>query len=120
MPNHAYLIIAINRSGKTTPGAEFSSGVRYKYGLLSKMIKALKHELTRQLKNEGKEHVKWQRSFYDHIMRDERTYLRIKEYMANNPVEWGLDAENIKVNGDSGKYYKKLFEDDKEIKPSGA
>jgi REP element-mobilizing transposase RayT len=28
----------------------------------------------------------WQRNYYEHIIRDEQSYLAISEYIANNPV----------------------------------
>ena len=33
----------------------------------------------------------WQRSYYDHIIRDEADYLRIAEYIQNNPARWRED-----------------------------
>ncbi len=36
----------------------------------------------------------WQRSFYDHIIRDEEDMNRIREYIRDNPAKWTLDEEN--------------------------
>ena len=36
----------------------------------------------------------WQRSFYDHIIRDDKDYERIAEYIENNPIMWELDKLN--------------------------
>jgi len=33
----------------------------------------------------------WQRNYYDHIIRNTTTYLRIAEYIKNNPVNWEGD-----------------------------
>jgi hypothetical protein len=33
----------------------------------------------------------WQRSFYDHIIRDEQSYQNIANYIVNNPANWGSD-----------------------------
>ena len=33
----------------------------------------------------------FQRSFYDHIISDEKDYLRICEYIENNPAKWAED-----------------------------
>jgi len=52
----------------------------------------------------------WQRSFYDHIIRTDRTLDNIREYISTNPAKWELDAENRKNNMDKEKYYKKLYE----------
>ena len=36
----------------------------------------------------------WQRSFYDHIIRDDEDMNRIREYIRDNPAKWTLDEEN--------------------------
>ena len=36
----------------------------------------------------------WQRSFYDHVIRDDDELNRIREYIQNNPFQWALDEEN--------------------------
>ena len=33
----------------------------------------------------------WQRSFYDHVVRDEQDLQYIREYIVNNPIKWNLD-----------------------------
>lgn len=35
--------------------------------------------------------LRWQRNYYDHIIRDEKSYLNIVEYIKNNPIKWELD-----------------------------
>jgi REP element-mobilizing transposase RayT len=37
----------------------------------------------------------WQRSFYDHVIRNERSLNEIREYILANPVNRELDIENI-------------------------
>ena len=36
----------------------------------------------------------WQRSFYEHIVRDERGLDSVREYILNNPAKWSADREN--------------------------
>jgi REP element-mobilizing transposase RayT len=36
----------------------------------------------------------WQRSFYDHVIRNDKDLIRVQEYIVNNPVAWALDEEN--------------------------
>jgi putative transposase len=36
----------------------------------------------------------WQRNYYEHIIRDEASLHAIREYIANNPLQWALDREN--------------------------
>src|SRR4030042_958467 len=41
----------------------------------------------------------WQRSFYDHVIRDEESLNRIREYISTNPQRWELDRENPRSKG---------------------
>jgi hypothetical protein len=36
----------------------------------------------------------WQRNYYEHIIRNEESLNHIREYIANNPMQWELDREN--------------------------
>jgi REP element-mobilizing transposase RayT len=36
----------------------------------------------------------WQNRFYDHIIRDEKSLQRIREYIVNNPMNWQTDEQN--------------------------
>ncbi len=36
----------------------------------------------------------WQRNYYEHIIRDEVSLNRIREYIVNNPLQWDIDPEN--------------------------
>jgi len=33
----------------------------------------------------------WQKSFYDHVIRNEQDYARIQTYILNNPARWKID-----------------------------
>ncbi len=37
----------------------------------------------------------WQRNYYEHIIRNEQSYLRIAEYIINNPTQWKEDSYYI-------------------------
>ncbi|MEW6261078.1 MAG: hypothetical protein AB1547_14385 [Thermodesulfobacteriota bacterium] len=36
----------------------------------------------------------WQPNDYEHILRDEESFNKIREYIMNNPQKWELDREN--------------------------
>ncbi len=36
----------------------------------------------------------WQRSYYEHIVRDDRSLERVREYVSANPANWSHDREN--------------------------
>ena len=74
MPNHVHLILTI-QNGRT----QFAPTV-------SRIVKQFKGTITKQLG-----FGIWQKSFYDHIIRDEEDYLRIWEYIDNNPAKWAED-----------------------------
>ena len=38
----------------------------------------------------------WQCSFYEHVIRDDKEYLEIGEYIFHNPAKWESDGENPK------------------------
>ncbi len=56
----------------------------------------------------------WQPRFYDHIIRDEKSYGRISNYIINNPLKWNKDKfykndnntvmEPLSKYGNSGNY----------------
>lgn len=39
----------------------------------------------------------WQRNYYEHIIRNEESLNQIRQYIANNPLQWALDRENPDV-----------------------
>jgi hypothetical protein len=36
----------------------------------------------------------WQRSFFEHVIRDEESLFRIRQYIIDNPARWEFDREN--------------------------
>jgi hypothetical protein len=36
----------------------------------------------------------WQRNYYERVIRDEKEWERIWEYIAANPINWAMDREN--------------------------
>ena len=41
----------------------------------------------------------WQRNYYEHVIRDEKSLNRIREYIATNAQRWDLDRENLQAAG---------------------
>jgi putative transposase len=44
----------------------------------------------------------WQRNYYERIIRSEDDLARIREYIANNPLQWALDRENPLSSSQAG------------------
>ena len=75
MPNHVHLIISIQSGGHGDPPLQVYDIVgRFKSFTDSKYYGKL-----------------WQRSFHDHIIRDENDYLKIWNYIDLNPQKWTED-----------------------------
>jgi REP element-mobilizing transposase RayT len=36
----------------------------------------------------------WQRNYYEHVIRDEESLSRIRQYILENPARWAVDREN--------------------------
>jgi len=103
MPNHVHGIIVI-RNGV---GAIHESPLRSKSSasppvdhrrtmLLSKIIGRFKmvsaKEINVRRRTPGQ--PRWQRNYYDHIIRDEEALRRIRQYITDNPAQWEFDREN--------------------------
>jgi len=78
MPNHIHLILEIQNN--ETDGRLIITRT------VSTIIKQLKRHVSRE-----SGFSLWQKSFYDHIIRDEEDYFRIAEYIENNPLKWTED-----------------------------
>ena len=40
----------------------------------------------------------WQRNYYEHIIRDEKSYRNIAEYIINNPLKWKEDDYYVQID----------------------
>ena len=61
---------------------------------LSELIGAFKTTSSKMIHEHGCPAFRWQRSFHDHIIRDERAYQNICRYIINNPQAWWRDRNN--------------------------
>lgn len=65
------------------------------YGLLSKIIKSFKEFTVKNILKKYDDYLfSWQRSFYDHIIRNEQSLNHIREYIKNNPLNWDQDIDH--------------------------
>ena len=90
MPNHVHCVLVLDRTGA---GADMESAPT-----ISDIIQTFKRMSTIEyirLVKAGDvpafDKRVWQRSFYDHVIRDEPDYLRIAEYISENPAKWMED-----------------------------
>ncbi len=91
MPNHLHCIITIQRD---LTGGQPSAPTGQ---TLSSFVSGFKSVVTKRiniLRGAPKKPV-WQRSFYDHVIRNERSLSAIREYISNNPINWEQDIDNL-------------------------
>lgn len=106
MPNHVHGIIIINESDIWVQNID--SDVRVKNiepirvrssfqhvppGSIGSIIRAYKAAVTRECRRAGLVLFRWHQNYYEHIIRGEKDYRRIQEYIQNNPLQWSLKKE---------------------------
>jgi putative transposase len=97
MPNHMHGILIIE--GDMVGNAYMRSLQNRTNMLLSKIIQQYKASVTRKINSlEGGLHFGWQKSFYDHVIRNDRSLDNLRQYIINNSLKWELDIENRKGN----------------------
>jgi len=110
MPNHVHGILVIREHVATLPGrvpvetlpdgvetlhaTSLQSVISPKAGSLSVIIRSYKSAVTKSAGLNGFQEFAWQTRFYDAIIRDEKSFHKIRKYIADNPVKWELDKDN--------------------------
>ncbi|MCF6149966.1 MAG: transposase [Candidatus Kuenenia sp.] len=61
---------------------------------LSSIIRGFKSATTGRIRI-IKRNFSWQERFYDHIIRNEKSLNKIREYILNNPLKWESDKNNL-------------------------
>jgi putative transposase len=92
MPNHIHVIITI-------VGVQNFEPLRHEYQKIipksiGSIIRAFKASVTIWYRENGFKKFKWQRNYFEHIIRNEEDLFRIREYILNNPLQWESDEEN--------------------------
>ena len=82
MPNHFHGILVID------------SESIYKKNNLSSIVGAFKSLTTIKIHKMGLEDFKWQRSFFDRIIRNEKELYHIRKYIVQNPLLWDIEKNN--------------------------
>jgi len=85
MPNHIHIILHIDRENGS-PGASTPTKQ-----LVPEAVGALKRLVSREIG----ENI-FQRSYHDHIIRNQADYLKIWQYIDTNPLKWHDDCFYIK------------------------
>ncbi|MFH0771292.1 MAG: transposase [Candidatus Omnitrophota bacterium] len=92
MPNHIHGIIVIECLVGNGPARSVNENNN-----LSVVIGSYKSAVTKQINQINNVTFKWQKSFYDHVIRNDKSLNSIREYIVSNPLTWG-DDENNPIN----------------------
>ncbi len=111
MPNHIHsIILKMNEPCKDYINnlnlinqipTRFKSGIKnnpmeLKEDTIEKIIRWFKGRVKFEAKHNGFKYFSWQSRFYDHIIRNEKSLNKIRQYIINNPLKWEVDKENPK------------------------
>jgi REP element-mobilizing transposase RayT len=104
MPNHLHGIIIINQLIETLrrnvstndndDNPTTNNQPRLKPNSVGSIIGQFKSVCTKQIREMGFTEFRWQNRFHDHIIRDEESLSRIRQYIIHNPAKWQLDRNN--------------------------
>ena len=89
MPNHVHMIVRISATDARQGPMWASAPTR---GSIPSMIRSWKILVSKELGQSI-----WQRSYYDHVIRDEKDYLRIAQYIEENPAKWCDDTYYVRM-----------------------
>lgn len=103
MPNHFHGVLVIVGNGRDRSLQKIKS--------LSELMGAFKTTSSKLIHGLGLLDFRWQKSFYDHVIRSERTLENIRAYIQNNPLRWNRDWENKPPSFQDKAGLKKYYDD---------
>ena len=99
MPNHLHAILAVappETDASSLAPASDNARLRRPAHSLGSFVGGFKSATTRRINQaRGTPGAKvWQRNYYEHIIRNDRSLEQIRAYIETNPLRWELDREN--------------------------
>ena len=110
MPNHIHILIEIKwveTTGRVRmhshPTAQDKSSWVFderwalwlRWNNISSVMRGLKASITKNIRKQFNDYeFKWQRSFYDVIIKNEEQLNKTRLYIEQNPLKWHLDVNN--------------------------
>jgi REP element-mobilizing transposase RayT len=102
MPNHVHGIVSIRDEGRGKARLAPTTGTfgRPVVASLPTIIGAFKSASTKRINEmRGTPGAPlWQRNYFEHVIRNEAEWGRVREYIALNPSRWGEDINNPAIN----------------------
>ena len=86
MPNHVHMIIVVQDGTPSAAENGTRGGASPTKSTVPQIIQSLKSMTTKHFG-----FSMWQRSYHDHIIRDETEYQRVWQYIDENPQKWAED-----------------------------
>jgi REP element-mobilizing transposase RayT len=97
MPNHLHGIIMVNDGRGTLQRAptkeQFGKPTSNSIPTIVRLFKSVTTKRINEFRMKPGSPV-WQRNYYDHVIRDDNDFTRIREYIVENPLKWSLDENN--------------------------
>ena len=101
MPNHIHGIVWLTDTVGAHGRAPLLRGgpLRRAPRSLGSFVAGLKSSVTKRINTlqQAPGVPVWQRNYYEHVIRDEKSLRRVREYILNNPARWAFDEENPAV-----------------------
>lgn len=103
MPNHVHGIIEISVGAKylsptkeTDISKERAKNISPQRAAgtsktIGSVVRGFKIGVTKWARTNTNIHDLWQRNYYEHIIRNEKSYHNISQYIQNNPLNWNED-----------------------------
>ena len=81
MPNHVHMVCVISKNNNESSRTPNRTKVQIPF-----LVSTFKRFINKECNNSI-----WQRNYYEHVIRNEKEYINILEYIENNPFNWKND-----------------------------
>ena len=89
MPNHVHMIILLKNENRDYQNGAMRTS---RPTAIPNLLRSLKIMVSKEIG-----FSLWQASYYDHIIRSEEDYLRIWQYIDENPAKWAEDKYFVRT-----------------------
>ena len=100
MPNHTHGILIVGAQfiapdHLPQPCRDYAQqGAINRAPTLGKIVRTYKAVSVRMIRQRLNSTFAWQRNYYEHVIRNEESLNRIRQYILDNPARWQFDPEN--------------------------
>jgi putative transposase len=100
MPNHIHGILIVGAQFIAPASVPYNhvgiaqEGAMHRAPTLGEIIRTYKAASTRMIRQTANLEFAWQRNYYEHVVRNEESLNRIRQYILENPARWAMDREN--------------------------